>query len=742
VDPTKLIREIGNRVKDGFSANRRLLAFDEYLALINAEPTLQCRSAAQYVRDMFDFYGTETISAFATEGTKYRLFDLAFEGGKDRVAGQEMVQQEIYKLLQNFIREGHVNKLILLHGPNGSAKSSLISCIMRGLAHYSQQDVGALYRFNWIFPTHRTVKGGIGFADTGADLSSLKSFAYLRDEQIDARMHCELKDHPLFLLPTGERQKVVQEALTAAPHGQDFVVADYIRYGNLCHKCKAIYEALLSAYQGDYLKVLRHVQVERFYLSRRYRESLVTVEPQLSVDAGLRQITMDRSAGALPTALQTLTLFEPHGELVDGNRGLLEFNDLLKRPLESFKYLLATSEKATVSLENCILFLDQVFIASSNEKHLDAFKGIPDFQSFKGRIELVKVPYILRSSVEQQIYDDQITAASVGKHLAPHTMSVVSRWAVMTRLMKPMAEKYPTPLKEILAKLSPQEKARLYDAGEVPDGLSTQQAKELRGHVAEIWRESRNYPNYEGRLGASPREIKTILLNAAQSRLYGCLSPLGVFEELEEFVRQRSVYEFLQQEVVGGFHDHARFIEDVRQEYLDTLESEVRTSTGLVEERLYEELFEKYVGHISHWIKKEKIRNRLTGAYEDPDEAFMGEIEGILAKPGEEQAAFRQGVISRIAAWRIEQPKEEVHYDQLFGKHLAQLRDSYYEKKKKQIQKLAEKMLDLLHGAESTLEPDERRDAAAMLARLKERFGYCDLCARDATAFLLKRRYQ
>ena len=100
------------------------------------------------------------------------------------------------------------------------------------------------------------------------------------------------------------------------------------------------------------------------------------------------------------------------------------------------------------------------------------------------------------------------------------------------------------------------------------------------------------------------------------------------------------------------------------------------------------------------------------------------------------------GVISRIAAWRIEQPKEEVHYDQLFGKHLAQLRDSYYEKKKKQIQKLAEKMLDLLHGAESTLEPDERRDAAAMLARLKERFGYCDLCARDATAFLLKRRYQ
>ena len=41
--------------------------------------------------------------------------------------------------------------------------------------------------------------------------------------------------------------------------------------GELCHKCRRIYNALLAAYNGDWLKVLRHVQVERFYLSRRYR---------------------------------------------------------------------------------------------------------------------------------------------------------------------------------------------------------------------------------------------------------------------------------------------------------------------------------------------------------------------------------------------------------------------------------------------------------------------------------------
>jgi predicted Ser/Thr protein kinase len=740
VDTSKLLTQIGSQVKEGFVANRRLLAYDEYLALLDERPTRYARNAAQYVRDMFDYFGTEPITAFDTEQVRYRVFDVPFEGGSERVVGQELVQQEIYKILSNFTREGRVNKLIMLHGPNGSAKSSLISCIMRGLANYSQTDQGAVYRFNWIFPTGRTVKGGIGFAETPS-LEGLKSYAHLSDAQIDARIRCELRDHPAFLLPKEDRQRMIGAALERDPAGKDFILSDYIRYGNLCLKCREIYEALLASYQGDYLGVLRHVQVERFYLSRRYSDGLVTVEPQLSVDAGLRQITVDRSVASLPGSLQTVTLFEPFGELVDANRGVLEFNDLLKRPLESFKYLLATCEKATVSLQNTILYLDEVFIATSNEKHLDAFKGIPDFQSFKGRIELVKAPYILRYSVEEQIYIDQLKPESVGKHIAPHTTRVAALWAVMTRLMKPMADKYPSPLKELVGKLSPRDKARLYDVNELPDGLSSAQAKELRAHIADIWRESRNYPNYEGRTGASPREIKTILLNAAQNRRFDCLSPLAVFDELEEFVKQRSVYEFLQQDVVDGYHNHQRFIEDVRQQYLDLVDSEVRASTGLVEESLYEELIEKYISQISHWVKKEKIRNKLTGAYENPDEEFMGEIESVLTKPGENKAIFRQSVLSQIAAWKIDHPKETVHYQSMFPKYLQRLRETYYEKRKKQVQKRAENMLKHLSGEGGEMMADDREEAEAMVARMRDRFGYCDSCARDATSFLLRRRY-
>ena len=70
---------------------------------------------------------------------------------------------------------------------------------------------------------------------------------------------------------------------------------------------------------------------------------------------------------ALPAALQSISLFEYGGELVNANRGLVEYQDLLKRPLESYKYLLTTVERSSVSLQTATLFLDLVFIGPEPE---------------------------------------------------------------------------------------------------------------------------------------------------------------------------------------------------------------------------------------------------------------------------------------------------------------------------------------------------------------------------------------
>ena len=112
---------------------------------------------------MFDHFGTETVRTPRGVMTRWRLFDCPFDGGKDALMGQEEVQAAVYRLVSNFVREGRTNRLILLHGPNGSAKSTFVACMQRALEHYSTLDEGALYQFNWIFPSQKLTKGGIGF---------------------------------------------------------------------------------------------------------------------------------------------------------------------------------------------------------------------------------------------------------------------------------------------------------------------------------------------------------------------------------------------------------------------------------------------------------------------------------------------------------------------------------------------------------------------------------------------------
>ena len=88
--------------------------------------------------------------------------------------------------------------------------------------------------------------------------------------------------------PRANRARLLEQAfkdMKDEPSARDFIVPDVILEGELCHKCRRIFTALMSVNHGDYLKVLRHVQVERFYISRRYQTGTMTVEPQMSVDA-------------------------------------------------------------------------------------------------------------------------------------------------------------------------------------------------------------------------------------------------------------------------------------------------------------------------------------------------------------------------------------------------------------------------------------------------------------------------
>ncbi len=753
MDVGRYLQSVGTEVKTAFVQNRMILSFDQYLELFDHDPTRHSRNAAQYLKDVFDHYGVTELQTAVGKARRFNLFDCEFAGGVGRIAGQEDVQAGIYRVLQNFVRNGAVDKLLLLHGPNGSAKSSIVAAMQGAMEDYSRKPEGALYRFNWVFPSDKLGKGSIGFGDQlgGEKGGELPSFAHLEGEAIEARLPCEVKDHPLFLLPIAERHRFLEKELGAgamrrkgaSPATDDFVVSDYVAEGGLCHKCRLIHEALLGAYQGDYLKVLRHVQVERFYASSRYQVGLAVIEPQISVDASYRQVTADRSHGNLPPALQNLSLLEPNGPLVAGNRGMVEYSDLLKRPLDHFKYLLGMSETGQVSLEQFTLFVDEILIATSNEKHLVAFKEMPDFASFKGRIELIRVPYLRRATLEQEIYDAQLRRAGVGKHVAPHATMTAALWAVLTRLKKPIPERYAGELREMVDDLSPLDKLKLYEDGVVPDRVSLAQGNELRKNAELIYRESDSYPNFEGRSGASAREIKTAISNSAQHPTYACLTPQAILDELQALCRDKSVYEFLQQEIVDGYHDHEEFVRVVEGQILNIVDNEIRDSMGLVSEQQYKEIFERYVLHVSHWVKNEKILNRVTGSYDPPQESLMAELEAIVMPEGQDRGEFRRGLISAIGAHRLDNPDQTgLEYARLFPDQFRRMRDHYFQEHKKQLRRNKENVLRVLAGDEKGMLPKEVSQVAEMLATMNKRYGYCPSCAKDAILFLMRKRYE
>ncbi len=758
---SKRIAAIGETVEHRFKAGRRVLSFAEYLELFASDPARHSRDASRFLRDTLDYFGTTQVTYPWGELTRYRLFDLPWEKD-DRTAdgrargsliGQEHVQGEIYRAVSNFAREGKPNRLILLHGPNGSAKSTIAYCLMAALQHYSSLDEGALYRFHWVFPSNKTIRGALGFgqrAEAGA-VENAATYAHLADDQIDAKLIVEVRDHPLFLIPLAERRPLVEgmlkDARARAPKSGDKAgsrdgiepACDWLLHGQLSHKSQLVFEALLASYHGSYTEVLKHVQVERYFISQRYRVGAVTIGPQLRVDASERQVTADRSLGALPPSLQAITLYETGGELIEAAGGLLEFSDLLKRPLDAFKYLQLSIETGEVALTQQNVQLNCVMMGSANELHLDAFREHPEFASFRGRLELIRTPYLRSYLQEQAIYDTHVVP-QVKRHVAPHATRVAAMFAVLTRMRKPNVDKYPRPLDGILASLTAQDKMDLYTTGRAPERLDRETQKVVASHVKELHTESDAYPIYEGRIGASPREMQGVMLDASQSAVYKCLSPLAVMEEIEALCQRKAEFEWLQQDTLpGGYHDVKEFRASTFERLLSFWEEELYTASGFVDEGQYAELFDRYVQHVNVWTRKERIRNKLTGEYEDPDEKLMKEVERLLEVTGDVDEARRQ-MISGFAAWSLDHPGVKVEAATVFPHYLRRIRDAVLGDRRPAVARLTRDIVVLVREAGAGLDAQHRKDADQALQRLFK-LGYCESCAADAASTLLRRRF-
>src|SRR5690606_11782047 len=165
--------------------------------------------------------------------------------------------------------------------------------------------------------------------------------------------------------------------------------------------------------------------------------------------------------------------------------------------------------------------------------------------------------------------------------------------------------------------------------GYIPPRLGPDEAKVLRNGVETVAREYQHAAEYEGQTGASPRELRSLLLDmAADASARGFVTPRDVLDAIDDFCR-RGDYEFLRLAPDSGYNDHRAFVEVARQAWLDQVESELRHASELVGEERYAELFDKYISHASHWVKGEKLYSPLTSKYEPADEELMRHVEAM-----------------------------------------------------------------------------------------------------------------
>lgn len=739
-DAAELLGGLAQRSQERFTARRTILSFREYFAEVAKDPRRHTRDAAHYMRDMFDHFGSERITALGRRMRRFKLFDAAFNSGRTRVEGQEPLQNEVYKHLSSFCEKGRIDKLLMIHGPNGTAKSTFVECLIAGLEHYSLLPEGAMYRFNWIFSDNAD-RTALGFHEK-PDRPHDGSLAHLDADEVTFKLGDELKDHPLLLIPKEERQALLGEAFARA--GVEPRLPVFLLDGDLCAKNMEIFRALSNAYQGDWERIVQHVQVERLYISQRYRSCAVVIQPQRNVDAGSRPLNLEKSY-RLPPILNQSSLSELSGDLIDANRGVVEYSDFFKRPIDLSKYLLTTSEKGSISLPDSTAYLDCLFLATSNEKNLTIFKRNPDFPSFKGRFELIRAPYLLRSAIEERIYADRIRTVARKKHIAPHTTRVVALWAVLTRLRRPRGKNYKGDLGALVSRLRPIEKARLYDTGEPPEDWTDTDKKVLRNNVdlvaseyaaAEEEFEGIVGPAYEGRRGASPREIMSFLHQAAEDPDSPCLSPLAVLKIVREVITDRSLYEFLRLSSEAGYGDVERLTDDVEVEYRRIVRNEVHRALALVEESAYEQLFEDYFRHVKAFDKGEKLTNRVTNRPEPPSGKLMERVESLVGI-GEKPEQFRKNLIVRIAAWVIDNPGKPVEYRRIFGDIFQALWSSYHKEREAAVRQIQGQILRYGTDDWVTVDAADQQKVVDAFGRLKT-YGYCDACAKEALSYVLR----
>lgn len=571
--------------------------FEEYLDVVRQHPEIT-RNAFQRVYDMIMSYGTSNYEEFREKKIHYHFFDDPDDDGADGVFGLDEALNALANAFMSAAKGyGIERRVLLLHGPVGSSKSTIARLLKKGLERYSASEHGSLYTLGWV---------------------DVENPEVIHD--------CPMHEEPLHLIPIRFRREVtdsLNEGRSAERHEVSIT-------GELCPFCRYVYAERLKRYSGDWTRVVQDVRVKRLLLSEKDRIGIGTFQPkdeknqdstELTGDINYRKIA-EYGSDSDPRA------FNFDGEFNIANRGVIEFVEVLKLDVAFLYDLLGASQEHKVKPKKFAQTdIDEVIIGHTNEPEYRRLQNNEFMEALRDRTVKIDIPYVTKLSDEIKIYEKDYNQRKVhGKHIAPHTIEMAAMWAVLTRLEEPKN-----------ASLSLLQKLKLYNGKSLP-GFTEDNIKELREQAVN-----------EGMHGISPRYVQDKISNALVAHPEATsINPFMVLNELEAGLKHHSL--ITNEELKARYRE---LLGVVKQEYENIVKNEVQRAIAADDDAL-KRLCGNYIDNVKAYTQREKVKNKFTGQYEEPDERLMRSIEEKIDIPETRKDDFRREIMNYIGALSID----------------------------------------------------------------------------------------
>jgi len=669
----QLVRDLQDRRR--FQELNWVGSLEDYFDIIAANPKVT-RNAFKRIYDMIMSYGTEEFIDAKKRLIRYNFFTDSTFGGDDAIFGLERPLMRLVDFFKGAAQGyGTEKRVLLLHGPVGSSKSTIVRRLKKGLEHYSRTDDGALYTYDWYLGN-----------EVPADVRQIPDSEWEK---------CPMHEEPLHLIPNELRERFLMQLNEGRPDHEHISIA-----GDLCPVCRYHFRELMRRYDGDWSQVIRHVRVRRLLFSEQDRVGIGTFQPKDEKNQDSTELTGDINYRkiAIYGSDSDPRAFNFDGEFNIANRGIIEFVEMLKLDVAFLYDLLGASQEHRIkSKKFAQTDIDEVIIGHTNEPEYRRLENNEFMEALKDRTVRIDIPYITRLRDEIRIYERDFNSKKVRVHIAPHTLEVAAMWGVLTRLEEPKK-----------ANLTLLQKLKLYNGRSLP-GFTEDNIKELRKEAQR-----------EGMDGISPRYIQDKISNALVSHQEdGYINPFMVLTELDSGLKNHSL--------IKSEEDKKRYrdlLAVVRDEYTEIIKNEVQRAISADEEAI-KRLCGNYIDNIKAYTQRERVRNKYTGQYEEPDERLMRSIEEKIDIPESRKDDFRREIMNYIGALAIEGKTFDYKTNERLHRAL--------ELKLFEDQKDSIKLTSLVSRV---IDKDTQEKIDVVKARLMRDFGYNEESATDVLNYV------